>query len=79
MLIKEFIKLIQFWQFNDLMRVFFQCCLKVLTCKNSLSSSLPEIQIITLLVGSNHQASNTELLQWTVTLYIVRNFSFRLF
>ena len=79
MLIKEFIKLIQFWQFNDLMRVFFQCCLKVLTCKNSLSSSLPEIQIITLLVGSNHQASNTELLQWTVTLHIVRNFSFRLF
>ena len=75
-LIKEFIKLIQFWQFNVLMlsfSVFFQCCLKVLTCKNSLSSPLPEIEITTLLVCSNHRALNSELLQRTVTLYIVSN------
>ena len=52
---------------------FVQCCLKVLTCKNSLSSPLPEIEIITLLVWSNHWASNSELLHRTVTLYSVSN------
>ena len=59
----------------------FKCCLQVITCKNSLSSPLPEIEIITLLVWSNHWASNTELLQRTVTLYIVSNILilFRLF
>ena len=46
---------------------FFQCCLKALAYKNSLSSPVPEIEIITLLVCSKHQALNTELRQRTVT------------
>ena len=46
---------------------FFQCCLKTLAYKNSLSSPLPEIEIITLLLCRNHWASNTELRKRTVT------------